>query len=88
MSGGDPVPSFLAAIEAETGIGSSFWSLFGHDDECCMSMFCLFAPSLITFRAGNYVLHDDGFSLYYPGMTPAMETKVSVVVCIPYSSCF
>lgn len=63
QSGGDPVPDFLAAVTAEPSIGSAFWSLFGHDDQCCA-----------------YVEHDDGFSLYYPGSTPAFSSLVSVVV--------
>ena len=68
QSGGSPVSDFLSAIEAETGIGSAYWSLFGHDDDCC-----------------QYVDHDDGFSLYYPGRTAVMAAKVAKLVASIFS---
>lgn len=36
LNGGDPLDKFLSAIEKSgVGDGDIFWSLFGHDDECC-----------------------------------------------------
>ncbi|KZO90277.1 glycoside hydrolase family 5 protein [Calocera viscosa TUFC12733] len=34
--GGDSIQSFTAALEAGPGVGDFYWSLFGHDDHCCL----------------------------------------------------
>lgn len=34
-SGGISLSSFLAKIEGQPYMGSSMWSVFGHDDKCC-----------------------------------------------------
>ncbi|KZT56048.1 glycoside hydrolase family 5 protein [Calocera cornea HHB12733] len=34
--GGDTINDFTAALEAGQGVGDFFWSLFGHDDKCCL----------------------------------------------------
>ena len=33
--GGDNLTEFLETVQEYTGVGDAFWSLFGHDDECC-----------------------------------------------------
>ncbi|KZO91451.1 glycoside hydrolase family 5 protein [Calocera viscosa TUFC12733] len=33
--GGDSFQSFTSALESSPGVGDFFWSLFGHDDQCC-----------------------------------------------------
>ena len=36
QNGGDPVETFLANIQnSGVGDGVAFWSMFGHDDDCC-----------------------------------------------------
>ncbi|KAA1472200.1 glycoside hydrolase [Dentipellis sp. KUC8613] len=35
LNGGDSLESFLSAITKSAGAGDAFWSLFGHDDNCC-----------------------------------------------------
>ncbi|THH09858.1 hypothetical protein EW146_g8551 [Bondarzewia mesenterica] len=35
QSGGDDVATFLARAESVGVVGGTFWSSFGHDDECC-----------------------------------------------------
>jgi len=34
-SGGDDIPTFLQTITQTGTSGDFFWSLFGHDDQCC-----------------------------------------------------
>jgi hypothetical protein len=57
--GGDPLPDFLAAIEANSDVsGSTYWSLFPHNDSF------------------GFVPHGDGYTLHYPGETPAYQSLV------------
>jgi hypothetical protein len=35
QSGGDPLASFLSKVEESGFAGDFYWSLFGHDDQCC-----------------------------------------------------
>ncbi|KZS94212.1 glycoside hydrolase [Sistotremastrum niveocremeum HHB9708] len=35
QSGGDDVADFLDVIKETKGAGDFFWSIFGHDDQCC-----------------------------------------------------